>query len=88
MWITILFIYLLKKKKEDFFYIVYPLDTYQLKQTAMFLLNINMITVKGSHIEVYSRIEFPKHDLQFNDDTKCCEYVAILHHSGFSYKIF
>ena len=35
--------------------------------------------VKGSHIEVYSRIELPKHDFQFNYDTKCHVYVAILH---------
>ena len=44
--------------------------------------------IKGSHIEVYYRIEFPKHDFQFNYDTKCRVYVAILHHSGLSYKMF
>ena len=44
--------------------------------------------VKGSYIEVYSSIEFPKHDFQFNYDTKCRVYVAILHHSGLSYKMF
>ena len=27
--------------------------------------------VKGSYIEVYSGIEFPKHDFQFYQDTKC-----------------
>ena len=35
------------------------------------------IVLKGSHIEVYSRIEFPKHDFQFNYDTKCSVYVAM-----------
>ena len=44
--------------------------------------------LKGSYIEVYSGIEFPKHDFQFNYDTKCRVYVAILHHSGLSYKMF
>ena len=44
--------------------------------------------IKGSYIEVYSGIEFPKHDFQFNYDTKCRVYVAILHHSGLSYKMF
>ena len=43
---------------------------------------------KGSNIEVYSRIEFPKYDFQFNYDTKCRVYVAILHHSGLSYNMF
>ena len=43
---------------------------------------------KGSYIEVYSGIEFPKHDFQFNYDTKCRVYVAIMHHSGLSYKRF
>ena len=43
---------------------------------------------KGSYIEVYSGIEFPKHDFQFNYDTKCRVHVAILHHSGLSYKMF
>ena len=44
--------------------------------------------IKGSYIEVYSGIEFPKHDFQFNYDTKCRVYVAILHHSGLSYNMF
>ena len=44
--------------------------------------------VKGSHIEVYYRMEFSKHDFQFNYDTKCRVYVAIMHHSGLSYKMF
>ena len=56
------------------------------------LLNDNHVFfgryVKGSYIEVYSGIEFPKHDFQFNYDTKCRVYVAILHHSGLSYKMF
>ena len=43
---------------------------------------------KGSYIEVYSGIEFPKHDFQFNHDTNCRIYVAILHHSGLSYNMF
>ena len=47
-----------------------------------------LMPVKGSYIEVYSGIEFPKHDFQFNYDTKCCVYVAIMHHSGLSYKMF
>ena len=45
-------------------------------------------TFNGSYIEVYSGIEFPKHDFQFNYDTKCRVYVSILHHSGLSYKMF
>ena len=45
-------------------------------------------SLKGSYIEVYSDIEFPKHDFQFNYDTKYRVYVAILHHSGLSYKMF
>ena len=44
--------------------------------------------LKGSHIEVYSDIEFPKFDSQFNYDIKCCVYVAILHHSELSYNMF
>ena len=43
------------------------------------LLNVDLIRtdlIKGSHIEVYSHIEFPKHDFQFNYDTKCRVYVA------------
>ena len=43
---------------------------------------------KGSYIEVYSGIEFLKHDFQFNYDTNCRIYVAILHHSGLSYNMF
>ena len=54
-------------------------------QTIFFL---NRQNFKGSHIEVYSRIGFPKHDFQFNYDTKCRVYVAILHHSGLTYKMF
>ena len=46
------------------------------------------IIFKGSYIEVYSGIEFPKHDFQFNYDTNCRIYVAILHHSGLSYNMF
>ena len=46
------------------------------------------IAIKGSYIEVYSGIEFPKHDFQFNHDTNCRIYVAILHHSGLSYNMF
>ena len=48
----------------------------------------NFPDIKGSYIEVYSGIEFPKHDFQFNYDTKCRVYVAILHPSGLSYKMF
>ena len=43
---------------------------------------------KGSYIEVYSGIEFPKHDFQFNYDTNCRIYVVILPHSELSYNIF
>ena len=44
--------------------------------------------IKGSYIEVYSGIEFPKHDFQFNYDTNCRIYVVILHHLGLSYNMF
>ena len=44
--------------------------------------------LKGSYIEVYSGIEFPKHDFQFNYDTNCRIYMVILHHSGLSYNMF
>ena len=44
--------------------------------------------IKGSYSEVHSGIEFPKHDFQFNYDTNCRMYVAILHHSGLSYNMF
>ena len=44
--------------------------------------------VKGSYIEVYSDIEFPKPDFQFNHDANCRIYVTILHHSGLSYNMF
>ena len=47
-----------------------------------------VVTLKGSHIEVYSGIEFPKHDFQFNYDTNCRIYVVIVHHSGLSYNMF
>ena len=51
--------------------------------------NISIVdSFKGSYIEVYYRMEFSKHDFQFNYDTKCRVYVAILHHSGLSYKMF
>ena len=46
------------------------------------------VVLKGSYIEVYSGIEFPKHDFQFNHDTNCRIYVDILHHSGLSYNMF
>ena len=57
----------------------------------LYFINFNkyfLFSVKGSHIEVYSGIEFPKHAFQFNYDTECRVYVAILHHSGLSYKMF
>ena len=57
----------------------------------MSLLNIekaNNAIIKGSYIEVYSDIEFPKHDFQFNYDTNCRIYVDILHHSGLLYNMF
>ena len=44
--------------------------------------------IKGSYIEVYPGIEFPKHDFQFNYDTNCRIYVVILHHSGLLYNMF
>ena len=44
--------------------------------------------IKGSYIEVYSGIEFPKQDFQFNYDTNCRIYVVILHQSGLSYNMF
>ena len=50
--------------------------------------NYDKYILKGSYIEVYSGIEFPKHDFQFNHDTNCRIYVAILHHSGLSYNMF
>ena len=57
-------------------------------ETLCSIVDLCTLEVKGSYIEVYSGIEFPKHDFQFNYDTKCCVYVAILHHSGLSYKMF
>ena len=50
--------------------------------------NLMTFYVKGSYIEVYSGIELPKHDFQFNHDTNCRIYVAILPHSGLSYNMF
>ena len=53
------------------------------------LIIINLyVKFKGSYIEVYSGIEFPKHDFQFNYDTNCRIYVVILPHSGLSYNMF
>ena len=49
---------------------------------AMPLTNHGKFYFKGSYIEVYSCIEFSKHEFQFNYDTDCRVYVAILHHSG------
>ena len=46
------------------------------------------LALKGSYIEVYSGIEFPKHDFQFNYDTNCRIYVVILPYSGLSYNMF
>ena len=43
--------------------------------------------LKGSY-EVYSGIEFPKHDFKFNYDANCRIYVVILRHSGLSYNMF
>ena len=48
----------------------------------------NIVIIKGSNIEVYSGIEFPKHDFQFNHDRNCRIYVVILPHSGLSYNMF
>ena len=45
-------------------------------------------SLNGSHIEVYSGIEFPKHNFHFNHDTNCRIYVVILHHSRLSYNMF
>ena len=52
------------------------------------VLGSRFIVFKSSYIEVYSGIEFPKHDFQFNYDTNCRIYVIILHHSGLSYNMF
>ena len=55
---------------------------------CQFIHYTNSGIIKGSHIEVDYRMEFSKHDFQFNYDTKCRVYVAILHHSGLLYKMF
>ena len=48
---------------------------------------VKMLLVKTC-MTVYSGVEFPKRDFQFNYDIVCYIYVAILHHSGLSYNMF